>query len=107
MAFHTGHKTLFPRNSTVVKTQKCLEIVFNFTFFEGLVNTSLPLGKTFVSFNIGEYSALMYPIVVMRTKEKYWEVPDIMFEALYVERNRPGIANLSRPPPRIYRESIK
>lgn len=78
---------------------KPLETLFGFTFLEGLVNTSLPLSKAFISFNIRENSALVYPIVVMGTKEKYWEVPDIMFEALYVERHRPGIADLCWPPP--------
>lgn len=79
---------------------KPLGTVLSFTFLEGLVNIRLPLCKAFVSFDIREHSPLMDPIVVVGTKEKYREVPNVMFESLYVERNRPGTANLRWPPPR-------
>lgn len=68
------------------------------TFFEGLVNASLSLSKIFVSFNIREHSALVDPVVVMRTKEEHREVPQAMLKALDVQRHRPGTAGLCRPP---------
>ena len=68
------------------------------TFFEGLVNTSLSLSKAFVSFDVREHSALVYPVVVVRTKEEHREVPQVVLEALDVERHRPGVADLRWPP---------
>lgn len=41
----------------------------------------------------------MDPIVVVGAKEEYREVPDVVLEGLYVERNRPRTANLCWPPP--------
>lgn len=68
------------------------------TFFEGLVNASLSLGKVLVSFNIREHSALVDPVVVMRAKEEHREVPQVMLKALDVQRHRLRTANLCRPP---------
>lgn len=69
------------------------------TFFEGLVNTSLSLSKAFVSFDVREHSALVYPVVVVRTEEEHGEVPQVVLEALDVEWHRPGVADLRWPPP--------
>ena len=74
--------------------------IIQLTFFEGLVDTGLSVGKTFVSFNVREHPALVYPIVVMRTKEEHREVPQVMLKALDVQWHRPGIADLCWPPPK-------
>lgn len=72
--------------------------VIRCTFFEGLVNTGLSISKAFVSFNVREHSALVDPVVVVRAEEEHGEVAQVVLEALDVERHRPGIADLSRPP---------
>jgi hypothetical protein len=77
------------------------------TFFEGLVNASLSLCKVFVSFNVREHSALVNPVVVVRTKEEHGEVPQVMLKALDVQRHRPGTANLCRPPSEDKMEKVK
>lgn len=41
----------------------------------------------------------MHPVVVVRPKEEHWEVPQVVLEALDVERHRTGVADLCRPPP--------
>lgn len=77
------------------------------TFFEGLVNASLALSKVLVSFNIREHSALVDPVVVMRTKKEHREVPQVMLKALDVQRHRPRTANLCRPPSENKIEKVK
>ena len=68
------------------------------TFFEGLVNTGLSIGKAFVSFNVREHSALVDPVVVVRAEEEHREVAQVVLEALDVQWHRPGVADLGRPP---------
>ena len=68
------------------------------TFFEGLVNTGLSIGKAFVSFDVREHSALVDPVVVVRAEEEHGEVAQVMLEALDIQRHRPGVADLGRPP---------
>lgn len=77
------------------------------TFLEGLVNASLSLSKAFVSFHIREHSALVNPVVVMRTKEEHGKVPQVMPKALDVQRHRPGTADLCRPPSENKSEKVK
>ena len=42
--------------------------------------------------------ALVDPVVVVRAEEEHGEVTQVVLEALDVQRHRPGVADLSRPP---------
>lgn len=68
------------------------------TFFKCLIDANLSLCKVLITLNIRENSALVYPVIVMGSKEKDWKVTDVVLQALDVGGNQARVADLSGPP---------